>query len=147
MTDSTKMRIDNGCRRCEIWEGRDLSVGEELAYLDRDLCQGVKRISAGLEGDCLSLALRCLMEMAGWIGAMSSRFGYAADRYGEFFRICEDLLKRVERGPGLKVPGSHASPAKARWSWVQDAPRRHTSREACRRWLRPPLMPLSGISP
>jgi len=81
--------------------------------LDRDLFVLGKRLRAELDGDIGLLALRGLENVLEWISAMSIKFDFQAENVGGSIGIYRDLLNRVEREPGLKVPGSHSSPCAA----------------------------------
>jgi len=98
---------------CGSGAGREFSLETLLALLGRDLLKLGRRLEAKLDGDaCLLTALRGLDAVLGWASVMSTNFDIKARTLNESYDIYRDLLDRVERGPGLKVPGSHASLAK-----------------------------------
>jgi len=49
----------------------------------------------------------------GWLATVTFQFGFKAERFHESCDILRDIVTRVERGPRLKVSGSHATPATA----------------------------------
>jgi len=81
--------------------------------MDRCLNAWVKRLEKGTGGSLNPFTLDCLYNVMEVVATVSADYGYVADHIQKSFRICEALYREAKRGPGLKVPGSHAFPAKA----------------------------------
>jgi len=99
------------CLRCLVLRDRELDFLSVLGRMDMDLyySTGVRRITSGTEGFASAL------NVLGWLtGLFIDLFDVAGSEPSyarKTERICSEKLQELERGPGLKVPGSHAPPA------------------------------------
>jgi len=117
MADSTFRGDRERCERSVVrWE-LGCPFGSRLDQLDEILHSWVEECRAERDGNyspILRKALKALGVVASWIASTSDELGLDASDYAdESWQTCEDMISRWERGPGLKVPGSHAPPAPA----------------------------------
>jgi len=98
------------CKECEVWEGRDSDVQGFLTELDLLLDDATRGLSAGLTENAFLIALSSLRGVAKWLGEVAEGFEFSAPHAKGCLSELGRLMARVKRGPGIKVPGSHASP-------------------------------------